>query len=266
MYSGGTTGEFYAMEFDEFQAVARATVEEAQSYGKPAMVGCGSTYTLGATRRAAFASEIGANAIQLVLPYWIELGDDQVVPFFSEVSAAAGGLPLSIYETTRARKCLRADQHRAIKDAIPSYLMVKANPGSVGLTPEGCEVLSHFLNVFVDETEWPKLGPKGAAGACSWLFYWKPQLSLRLWELLRQQEWESLERETSPVKRLLDFAITEFESKGLTDTALDRFGAIASGFLRTSLHNRGPYPSATQDDVVTLRQWCHEHFPEMLKV
>ena len=33
VYAGGTTGEFYAMEFDEFRAVARATVEECHAGG-----------------------------------------------------------------------------------------------------------------------------------------------------------------------------------------------------------------------------------------
>ena len=52
VYTGGTTGEFYAMEFDEFEAIARATVDESHGRGKPAMIGCSSTYTLGAARRA----------------------------------------------------------------------------------------------------------------------------------------------------------------------------------------------------------------------
>ncbi|MBG87811.1 MAG: hypothetical protein CMO80_13035 [Verrucomicrobiales bacterium] len=39
IYTAGTTGEFYAMEFDEFQQVARATVEEAHRCDTPAMIG-----------------------------------------------------------------------------------------------------------------------------------------------------------------------------------------------------------------------------------
>src|SRR5690606_25351663 len=99
VYTGGTTGEFYAMEFDEFKQVARATVEQARAAGKPAMIGVSSTYTLGAARRAAYAAEIGAQAVQVALPFWMEVLDAQVLGFFREVSAAAGHLPLSIYET-----------------------------------------------------------------------------------------------------------------------------------------------------------------------
>ena len=121
VYTGGTTGEFYAMEFDEFKAVTRATVEECHARGKPAMIGCTSTYNLGAARRAAYAAEVGADAIQVALPFWMEIGDAQIVPFFKEVVDASGGLPLSIYETMRAKKAFTLDQHRAIKDAVPSY-------------------------------------------------------------------------------------------------------------------------------------------------
>ena len=42
VYSGGTTGEFYAMEFDDFKAVARATVEECKAEGTAVMIGCSS--------------------------------------------------------------------------------------------------------------------------------------------------------------------------------------------------------------------------------
>ena len=151
MYTAGTTGEFYAMELDEWKAVTRATVEECHAQGKPAMIGCTSTYNLGAARRAVYAAELGADAIQVALPFWMEIGDQQIVPFFKEVAEASGGLPLSIYETMRAKKVLTLDQHRAIKDAVPSYLMVKANEGTAGCTPEGCQALSEFVNVFVGE-------------------------------------------------------------------------------------------------------------------
>lgn len=169
VYTAGTTGEFYAMEFDEWKAVTLATVKECQAHDTPAMIGCTSTYTLGVERRAAYAAEVGADAIQVALPFWMEIGDEQIVPFFKSVAAASGGLPLSIYETMRTKKVLSIDQHRAIKEAVPSYLVVKANSGTVGCTPEGCRALSEFVNVFVSEQYFGKLGPAGTrAVAARW--------------------------------------------------------------------------------------------------
>ena len=265
VYSGGTTGEFYAMEFDEFQAVARATVEECRAHGKPAMVGCTSTYTLGAVRRAAYAAQIGADAIQVALPYWMEVGDDQIVPFFKEVVEASGGLPFSLYDIPcRAKKTLTLQQHRELKEAVPSYLMVKAGSGTVGGTPEGCAALSEFVNVFCGESACGELGRAGANGGCSAMIYWNPRVTLELWNQMLQHDWQNVDATCRRVKKLIEFVLQTFVPKGFTDTALDRTGGRASGFLKTSLRNRGPYVSPTEEDVELWRNWYREHFPEML--
>src|SRR3954451_19094431 len=182
VYTGGTTGEFYAMEFDEFQRVARATVEEANAAGKPAMIGVSSTYTLGAARRAAYAAEIGADAVQVALPFWMEVPNSMVSGFFREVSAAAAHMPLSVYETRRTKKALTLEQHQTIKSELPNYLMVKSNAETIGTTEAGCASLTQLgINVFGDEGSlWPKLVPLGLAGCCSSFVYYAPDIVLPL--------------------------------------------------------------------------------------
>jgi dihydrodipicolinate synthase/N-acetylneuraminate lyase len=264
VYTAGTTGEFYAMELDEFKAIARATVEECHARQKPAMIGCTSTYTLGAVRRAAFAAEIGADAIQVALPFWMEIGDAQIVPFFKEVAKAAGGMPLSIYETTRAKKVLTLEQHREIKAAVPSYMVVKANANTLGNSPEGCQALSEFVNVFVGEHLFADLGRLGAKGGCSSLVYWGPKVILSLWRSVEQQDWAAADAVCGKIRQLFAFSDEAFGNRGFTDSADDRLGGVASGFLKCSLRSRGPYPHATPADAARLRRWYEEHFPEML--
>lgn len=264
VYSGGTTGEFYAMEFHEFQAVAKATVEAGHAAGKPVMIGCTSTYNLGAARRAAFAAECGADAIQVALPFWMKIGDSEIVGFFREVDRASGGLPLSVYETTRAKKLLTIDQHRAIKEAVPNYLVVKSNAGTLGCTPEGCRELSEFVNVFIGEDLLGTLGRAGAKGCCSSVVYWNPGLMLDLWQQVARQEWDKVDAVCLKLGRLIEFLGKTFGPRGLTDTAFDRLGATAGGFLKCGLRSRGPYPSATTEDVAILQDWYRGHFPEML--
>ena len=265
VYTGGTTGEFYAMEFDEFQRVARATVEECRLHNTPVMIGCTSTYSLGAMRRAAFAAEIGAQAVQVALPFWMEVADDQIVRFFSDVAKVAPGLAFSIYETTRSKKILSLDQHRRIKQAIPAYQMVKANAGTLGATPDGCAALSKFVSVFVGEHLWPDLGPIGAGGCCSAAVYWNPQIILGMWRHVERHEWNSVAATADQLRSLYAFFNEAFIPRGLTDTALDRLGAMAGGFVRPGLRSRLPYPSATSEDVRRLQQWYREHWPEMLR-
>ena len=264
VYTGGTSGEFYAMDWEEFCQVARTTVETCQQYDIPSMIGCSSTYTRGAVRRAAFAAEIGADAIQVALPFWMELPADQVLPFFREVGQAAGELAVSVYETMRARLALTLEQHQSIKQAVPRYLMVKANAGTLGCTPEGCRALSELVNVFVGESLWADLGPRGAQGCCSSMVYWNPQLTLGFWNHVATGNWDEVGRIHGQVGPLFDFLDAEYSGRGFTDTAYDRMGGLASGFLATSLKNRGPYISPTLEDVALLRDWYQQHLPEMI--
>ncbi|QEG33413.1 dihydrodipicolinate synthase family protein [Bythopirellula goksoeyrii] len=264
VYSGGTSGEFYAMEFDEFKQVARATVEACHACNTPAMIGCTSTYTLGVIKRAEYAAELSADAIQIALPYWMEVDEKQLVPFFQAVSSASNALPLSIYETTRAKRILTLQQHLQIKEAVPNYLMVKSNAKTLGVSKEGCQALSEIVNVFVDESLWSELGPFGARGSCSALVYWNPRIILDMWSELENRSWSKVDRWHRKISALHQFLFERFGPRGFTDTAFDRLGTNASGFLGLSLRSRGPYPSATQQDAIELRAWCKDHFPELL--
>jgi len=266
VYTGGTTGEFYALEFDEFREVARATVDECRRHGTPAMIGVTATSTRGAAKRAEFAAEIGADAIQTALPFWMPVGDSQVIPFFRDVASACGGLPLSVYETARAKRTLTLEQHRALHEAVPRYLMVKATAGTLGATAEGCAALSEFVNVFVGENLWGPLGPRGARGSCSSMVYWNPRVILAAWSLVARRDWTALEHWNGRIAALHQFLVGRFGPEGLTDTAYDRLGGVASGFLKTSLKSRGPYPSANESCVAALRAWYRDHFPEMLEL
>ena len=255
------------MEFDEFQAIARATVEECKKSGTPSMVGCTSTYTLGVIRRVQYAAELGADAIQVALPYWMEISDEAVVPFFKEVAAASEGMALSIYERTlRAKKSLTLDQHRAIKDAVPSYTMVKANEGTLGYTPEGCEALSQFVNVFVNESKLGKLGRVGAKGSCSAMVYYNPRVILELWSQVESQNWEKVDATCEKICDFIELLLFKELPLTYTDTTYDRIGGVAFGFLKTSLRNRAPYPSGTLRDIEVYRNWFTKHFPEMLQL
>lgn len=264
VYTGGTTGEFYAMSFEEFQAVALATVETCRRFETPAMIGCTDTSTRGAVRKAAFAAAIGADAIQVALPFWMPVPQSEIVPFFAEVAAAAPGLAFSIYETTRAKVTLTVEQHLAVKRAVPQYLMLKANANTVGLTEAGCRALASHINVFVAEPLFAEFFRYGARGGCSSAVYWAPRFVLQLWEHARTEHWLEAAEACARLKTLFDFIFQRWGERGFVDTSYDRLGGRASGFLKTSLRCRGPYPHATPEDLEIWRGWCREHLPEML--
>jgi len=265
VYTAGTTGEFYAMEFDEWKSITKATVEACAKHGTPSMIGVTSTYTLGAQRRAGYAAEIGADAVQVALPFWMELDDRHVVSFFKAVTDACPGLVLAIYDTHRAKKSLSLDQHRAIYENTGCYMAVKANTDTVGRTPEGCERLSEFVNVWVSEAEWRRLGPHGANGCASALVYMNPRVVLHMFKLLQCKNWDELKHWTDIVNQLISKGLAPFTEKGFTDTAYDHLMGVVAGFLVMNVRSRGPYTRATDEDIQQLRIWMETNTPDLLK-
>lgn len=266
VYTCGTSGEFYAMEMDEFKGVSRATIEECKNHDTPVLIGVTSTYTLGAQRRAAYAAELGADGVQVALPFWMELDDRDVIPFFVDVMSACPGLALTIYETTRCKKSLTLDQHRAIFEAIPAYRAVKANGGTFGCTVEGCSALSEFVNVWVSEHRWSELGPHGAIGCASAMVYLNPRVILNMFDLLKQQKWEELQPWTDRVRRFTLEGLAPLTAKGFQDSAYDHVLGLVAGFLKMHPRSRGPYLSAIDEDVVQLREWLRANLPEFLEL
>jgi dihydrodipicolinate synthase/N-acetylneuraminate lyase len=266
VYTCGTTGEFYALEFEEFQAVTDAAIGECKNAGTPVMIGCSSTHTRGAARRAKYAMEKGADAIQLTLPFWMEVPDNSVVDFFADVSAAVPEMPITIYETLRTKKAISLELHKRIKEKVPAVIGVKANDGTVGATPEGCAELSKFHRVFVQEDLLAVMGPHGAIGSASALVYQNPKLILRVFDLLYAKQWEELGVWTSKLQKLTSEGLKPCFGAGCMDSALDRVLGLSAGFLKTSLFCRKPYPSATPDMLIGFRNWVKENLPEFLEL
>ena len=98
------------------------------------------------------------------------------------------------------------------------------------------------------------------------MVYWNPRVILNVWREVEQRNWIAVGHWHEKIDLLHHFLHDEFGPKGFTDTAYDRLGGVASGFLKTSLRSRPPYPSASEEDVRTLRCWYQKQFPEMLQL
>src|SRR5262245_32405153 len=69
VYTGGTTGEFYAQDDATFDRIANITCSEGHSIGVPVQIGCTALSTRVARQRIAVAKRAGADAIQIALPF-----------------------------------------------------------------------------------------------------------------------------------------------------------------------------------------------------
>ena len=209
---------------------------------------------------------MGADAIQLAVPFWMEVDDRDVVKFYRDVVSVCPDLTMTIYDILRSKKHLTADMHRAIAEATGTYMAVKCGSGTVGITPEGCAQLSEFVNVWVGEGNWSELGPAGAIGAASALVYMNPRVILDMFRLLRQKKWDELAKVHHLVHRLHTEGRAPFTARGFTDTEYDHLLGRVAGFLKLHPRSRGPYVSATEEDIEELHTWMERNVPELLRL
>ena len=266
VYTGGSTGEFYAMDLDEFQAVAAATIEVCRQSGTPVQIGCTSTYTGGAVRRARFAQRLGADAIQVALPFWFALSDDQVIGYFSALADACPDLPIVIYDRAdRAKRSFDGDLCRRIVERAP-IIGIKVDT-SVGDGAQKVRDLSALMSVFVGETSLITYAPHGASGCYSSLVYMNPGLALRLHELCARADYDRARPIHDDFDRLIGTGLAPFREQGYVDTTYDRLMGMVAGFLGPEYHRvRDPYPSTSPDHVRELRAWMAEHTPALLRL
>ena len=118
--------------------------------------------------------------------------------------------------------------------------------------------------MFAPDSKWLELGPHGVAGWCSSAIYWGPKFTLNLWEQIDRKDWDAAKAGCAKLADFYAFLFNTFGQRGMTDGAYDRIGGLASGWLKTSLKNRGPYASAVSSDVETVRHYYEKYFPEML--
>jgi 5-dehydro-4-deoxyglucarate dehydratase len=116
------TGEFHALDPDEYGQVVRTAVE-ATAGRVPVFAGTGGPLPL-ARRLSRIAQEAGADGLLLLPPYLVESPPAGLVAYTREV-AAAGDLPLIVYNRSNARftpeaaaEVARIDNVTGFKDGV----------------------------------------------------------------------------------------------------------------------------------------------------
>ena len=266
IYTTGTTGEWYALDDDEFRWMAGVFLEETGKFDTLTQIGCGGLSTELALRRVKIA--IGGprkpDGLQILLPPWQPLTDDEMVDFFKAVADAAEGVPLIHYNTMRSKRSLTAREYERILSAVPTLIGSKTITNDIDQTIKIVRAglpMNHFIGHewnLVAATVW---GSKGVYS--DYVCYW-PKPCLELFELCEQQAWD---KAFELQERFLNFrreAEVPLEVNDYTDAAWDKGKTEAAGFLRCKRHIRAPHRSMSPDDVQHMRKVGREYFADWL--
>ena len=264
MYTFGSTGEFHAVDDDEFVPITDIFLDEVGPSGIPTQIGCHGTATHQIVWKLKYAEQAGADGGQVALPFWMELNNEEIIQFWADISAAVPDFPLTSYNSGRTKVQLTGEQYREILQVAPNLIGIKW-PGEVDLEtfPRIAEMTPELAH-FVGEpylVEAMKLGV--ACGNYNASALWQPELTMRMFELAEAGEWAEAEEIASGFGDVIKYVVTVCEELGLgmMDPVIDKGLMAATGILPCHQRTRAPYIGWSDEGVAQMRARLQARFP-----
>jgi len=268
IYTTGSTGEFYVLEYEEFKRMVEIQAEICGKAKMPLQIGCCADATAKIIRLLECASshpEVGA--VQVTLPYWMELSNRQIQMFFKDLNTACPNMPLLHYNIPRAKRFLQGADYLRILDVAPNLIGVKytfagTNFGAL----QDSLILTENLSYFVGENLLGSAMQLGVRGCYSSLVSTNPRYMLDFYAKAEQRRWDEVIAMQKHIAKF--FADTEafIDARGedSIDPIFDKGLGVASGCVLGSQRCRAPYYGWSDETVRVLRQWLQEKYPEFV--
>jgi dihydrodipicolinate synthase/N-acetylneuraminate lyase len=268
VYTSGSTGEFYALDFDEFRRMVDIQDEVCGAHTMPLQIGCCTDDTRDTIRLLEYAAgKRHVGAAQVVVPYWMELTDRELLQFFGDLHRACPELPLVHYNVPRAKRFLLAQDYLRLLEVAPNLIGVKFTYGGSHFADlEGAIAATPQVSYFVGENLLVSAMMLGARGSYSSLVMTNPVFMLKMYEQAAQRRWEEATAMQQALSRFLDEALKFITDRGegCADPVFDKGLSVAAGFLVGSQRTRPPYIGWSDDTMAALRAWLRERYPQFI--
>ena len=262
IYTGGTTGEWYAQDDVTFERITKITCEEGHAVGLPVQIGCTALSTRAVRQRIRIAKKARTDGIQIALPFWLELKDDEVTRFFREIADEADGTPIILYQTTRSKRRVEAELLGELAHRLPTFIGTKDTacdvPGLKAMLKKAPD-----LAIFGGEDFLRKIPAGGRGGYCS-VTGFNAKKVVELYHLCANGCLTEAKPLGEAMHRFVYEALVPLvKSEGLWDSAIDRIQRVAGGG-DVGLRCQSPYRSGTMKHVRQVLAWCKNNTPELM--
>lgn len=268
IYTTGSTGEFYAIDDDEFKLMVDIQADICGRCGMPLQIGCNADSTRKILRMVEYAcTKKAVGAVQVVVPYWMELTEREMLQYFKDLYTACPQMPLVHYNIPRAKRFMTGDDYLKVLQAAPTLIGVKFTfVGSHFADLQSALLKTPNLSYFVAEPYLASAMQLGAKGSCSSLIGTDPKFMLAMYDHCARKRWEKALEMQKIVQRFYEDATGFIGSRGegLMDPVFDKGLAVASGSTAGSQRIRAPYIGWSDETVRAMRQWLRKNYPMFL--
>jgi len=262
IYTTGTTGEFYALEAEEFDSMIDAFAEGVKDYDGGLQVGCTWINTREVVRRIEKTLSAGIPNIQIAPPFWVSLREEEILQFYKDIYTVAPEAKLIIYNTNRCKNFASPEMMLKICDVCPNIIGQKFGSKDIVLFHQFTIMLPE-LSHFVGEPELVPAMLYGGQGTYSAFVYLMPKTIIRMYELCADQKWEEARKLQQRVNEYLFKAVWPMIDKGYMDPILDKAMATVGNILEENNDVRRPMLKVDDDDFKAFEQAVKNDFADL---
>ena len=263
-YTTGTDGEMHVLDLPEFKSLVDAFAVAADETGLPVQVGCTWQHTDGVIERARYAREKGIARVQIALPSWVPLSDDEILRYFAAVQTALPDVVIIHYNIARSGRFLTGTDYRRILEVAPNLAGSKHTGGDVGSLIEIVQATPELAHFVVDSQIVPG-ALFGAKGFYSFVANLSPAFALGLWRCCMEGRWEEAARMGETCAAFFRTWLASCPEI-TASPALAKIATRAGVFAEMPLAVRAPYRAGDASHVAALTQLIAERFPALVSV
>jgi dihydrodipicolinate synthase/N-acetylneuraminate lyase len=259
IYTCGTAGEFHALDEHEFDEVTAVVAAACAGASVPFQLGAShmsGQISLGRIRRA---SAFAPSAVQVILPDWFPLSDDEVVRAVDRMAHVAGPVPLVLYNPPHAKTRLKPRLIGRLSDEFPQLVGVKVAGGDASWYAR-MRAAAGDLAIFVAGNRLASGMAQGASGSYSNMACLSPAGAMSWYAAILSDSDEALATEAR-LNSFLDRHILPLQREGYSNAALDKMLAAIGCWAPIGTRIRWPYCSVAEDRAAALAPVARAELP-----
>ena len=261
IYSNGTAGEFYNQTESEFDSINQILSEKCNKSNTPFQIGVSHMSPIISLERLKRSALLRPSAVQIILPDWFPVTNDEIVSFLDKMSETAGDIGIVLYNPPHAKRKLAPKDFGSLANKFRNLVGIKvpwASEEQLKKIKEYCSKLSVFIPGHFLATG----HSQGAAGAYSNVACINPKAAQQWYDIIISDLNKALELE----KRIQTFMSTYIApyilEEKYSNQAVDKFMAAVGNWSSITPKLRWPYKWINDSQISTVREQAKKLLPE----